>query len=204
MMSTAAAIDVGAVSLPELEQLLAPQLLVDLPGQAVSLVDHRLGPRALHPASGALIARRRAARKGGTARSPTNPDAACWWSVSGFFAASAVTRRASRGTGDRSAIGLTVLVKTRRRFHLASPVTCNSPDAMSVIWCVAIICAILGSSIRVYRSRHRLRPGRIDGALFHCGLTLRYGRRAAAQRICALGLGPYWAAFTTPAAQVRQ
>src|SRR5204862_6308871 len=32
--------NVGAVSLPQLEELLAPQLLVDLPGQAVSLVHH--------------------------------------------------------------------------------------------------------------------------------------------------------------------
>ena len=32
--------DVGAVLLPQLEELLAPQLLVDLPGQAVSLVRH--------------------------------------------------------------------------------------------------------------------------------------------------------------------
>ena len=38
---------VGAVRVPELEQLLAPQLLVDFPGETVSLVDHRLGPCAL-------------------------------------------------------------------------------------------------------------------------------------------------------------
>jgi hypothetical protein len=32
--------EVGAVLLPQLEELLAPELLVDLPGQAVALVHH--------------------------------------------------------------------------------------------------------------------------------------------------------------------